>query len=208
MAKAKTPVIKLSPEEALAAFVLKVQKPGARQNIFIGIDPGAEGALGLLCGRECLVLDIPTSKMTRAKKTKSGKRGTTTIFDEAAICRLFNQLKPVKERVHIILEQQLVQSARKFKQTLQTAFRVGYSFGMWPLFLTSRRYSFETVYPVVWKKAMGLTGKDKPFAMRLAQRMFPKADLVHKCHHNRAEALLLAVYGQRRFVPETDRVRG
>jgi crossover junction endodeoxyribonuclease RuvC len=69
---------------------------------------------------------------------------------------------------------------------------------MWPLFLASKGSYVEEVVPTVWKKAMGLAGKDKEAARLKACGLFPHAGLSLKKDHNRAEALLLADYLRRR----------
>jgi hypothetical protein len=51
------------------------------------------------------------------------------------------------------------------------------------------------VTPVVWKKALKLPGgKNKKPALRLARETFPNVDLRLEKHHNRAEALLIALW--------------
>ena len=56
----------------------------------------------------------------------------------------------------------------------------------WPLTL---------VEPEAWKRYFKL-GKDKEEARALAQRLYPEVDLHRKKDHNKAEALLIARYGQ------------
>jgi hypothetical protein len=53
-----------------------------------------------------------------------------------------------------------------------------------------------TVRPAVWKRALG-QGKDKEACQLRAMQLFPSANLRLKKHHGRAEAFLLALYGQR-----------
>ena len=55
---------------------------------------------------------------------------------------------------------------------------------------------YTTVRPVIWKRALGL-GKDKEACRLRAMQLFLSADLRLKKHHGWAEALLLALYGQR-----------
>jgi len=50
--------------------------------------------------------------------------------------------------------------------------------------------------PQIWKKAFSL-GKDKEQTRLRAQQLFPGTALRRKKDHGRAEALLLALYGQR-----------
>ena len=60
----------------------------------------------------------------------------------------------------------------------------------------------EHLPPGIWKKAMGLSAKTKDakdMARTMAQRMYPSADLHLKKHHNRAESILIARYGQNEY---------
>ena len=64
-------------------------------------------------------------------------------------------------------------------------------------------YRVETVRPQDWKRAMGLTGKDKRASMELASSLFPA--LAHEFvrvtrDDGKAEALLIAEYGRRHLL--------
>ncbi|HEY6925972.1 MAG TPA: hypothetical protein VI653_21000 [Steroidobacteraceae bacterium] len=65
----------------------------------------------------------------------------------------------------------------------------------------------ELVAPATWKRALGLinpgaSDTEKKLASRSrAQMLFPNADLDRAKDHNRAEALLIAHYGQRLAKP-------
>lgn len=174
--------------------------------IVVGIDPGANGAIGFLCDRVYLVMDIPTVKVevTRVKtlskkeqkatgnKTKKEK-GKSTRFNYAVIGDLFRVLRDVKSRVSIILEQAPIRMGPVFTNGDVLLNR---AYAMWPLFLHYNSYQLEEVVPVIWKRAMGLT-KDKERSRLKAMKMYPKADIKLKKHEGRAEALLLAAYWQR-----------
>jgi crossover junction endodeoxyribonuclease RuvC len=54
----------------------------------------------------------------------------------------------------------------------------------------------ELITPMQWKRALGLK-KEKDDALDRARLMYPTASLDRKKDHNRAEALLIAHYGQR-----------
>lgn len=191
------------------AFVAAVQQPGAANTIFIGIDPGASGAIGLLCGRVATAVDIPTIKVDRlrtkklseaeqlatGRKTKSSK-GSTTKFNYPLIVRLFRILKPVKERLVVALEQGQIQVRGKGANAYN-GFRVGVAYGIWPLFLAQKGYDVEEFAPGAWKTRMGLAGKDKEASRAKALGLWPKAPLLRKQDHDRAEALLLAEHCRR-----------
>lgn len=180
--------------EVLLAFVEKVLT--SRTNVFVGIDPGADGAIAVIGGRNCCVLDIPTVKV--ARKRKGGKAGTTTKFNYPGIVSLFRLLKPIRSRLIVALEVAQVQIRGKGSNAY-TGFRVGVGYGLWPLFLCSKGYYVEEFAPVKWKRGMGLIGKDKEASRHKALGMFPSADIRRKKDHNRAEALLLAEYMRREY---------
>lgn len=184
---------KPDPVLVLEAFFASIP---ADKEIFAGIDPGAEGAMGFLCGSKQAVIDIPVLEVKLPRKTRGGKNATKTVFDHPRILDVFRPIKAVKDRLRICLEQSQVQVKGKGSNAL-TGFRVGVSYGMWPLFLMSRSYSVTEVAPISWKKTMQLTGKDKEYARKAAISLWPKADIRLVKDHNRAEALLLAEHLRR-----------
>jgi hypothetical protein len=65
---------------------------------------------------------------------------------------------------------------------------------MWPLYLHAWHFaSFVEYRPSVWKKYFGLK-HDKNASRTLGLRHFPQAPLARVKDHDRAEALLLALY--------------
>lgn len=165
--------------------------------IFVGIDPGSEGAIGFLCGNFACVVDIPTYKTERSGKKLDGSSKTKTLFDHRAIVELFEPFNPLRKRIRVCVEEAQVQIKGKGANAY-TGFRVGVGFGMWSLFFTALDYYHEVVAPISWKKNMGLQGKDKEFSRMKAAAMFPNVKLTRKADHNRAEGLLLAEYLRRK----------
>lgn len=160
--------------------------------IFLGIDPGAAGAVSFLHpsnNSKSIAVDIPTLK---AKIKKKGKVSYRTHADLAAIWGLFKSFKRAFGELHVTIEQQQPMP----RDTALTAFSVGKNFAMWPLFFYSHGVSHDTIRPVAWKKQMGLIRKDKEAARLKAQQMFPGASLKRKKDHNRAESLLIAECGR------------
>ena len=164
---------------------------GGDQPIYIGIDPGVEGGIGLIHPTDpslTTALDIPTTQITLQTKSKKKKVQHRTRYDLAEIWRWFQVIKEWRHRVVICLEQ--TQAIRK--DTPITAFSMGTGYAMWPLFLLSHELVLEEREPGDWKRKMGLFGKDKEFSRLKAQKLWPKAPLFNVGHHNRAEALLIA----------------
>lgn len=56
------------------------------------------------------------------------------------------------------------------------------------------RYPLVLVSPQKWKKHHDLIGKDKNASLEMARKLFPDAELRLKKHHNRAEALMIALW--------------
>ena len=81
-------------------------------------------------------------------------------------------------------------------QGVRSMFTVGVGFGVWLGLLGALEIPYTRVQPAVWKRKLALQNSDKETARLLAQQLFPAADLRLKKHHDRAEALLLALYGQ------------
>ena len=50
---------KLEPEEVVRDLVLRAV-PSQGEGVYVGIDPGADGAIALLCGESYCVVDVPT----------------------------------------------------------------------------------------------------------------------------------------------------
>lgn len=189
--------------------------------VILAIDPGISGALALsLVSRDgkrvlkTITCDIPTVTI----KKNSGKGRSE--YDHTGILGLLKPLliatRKGKFEMHACIEkmapnvgmQSRIKAAMIAKKTGQkvrvfagdtpiTAFSMGWSGGMWPLFLQSWNVSMTLVVPALWKSAMRLSRTDKEASRQMATRQFPKLAtkyLSAKSHHNRAEALLLVLY--------------
>jgi crossover junction endodeoxyribonuclease RuvC len=168
-----------------------------KEPIYIGIDPGTTGAIGLIHPDEndlTLAIDIPAVKIAINAKTRKGKPRKRRMFDLGAIWKIFQPIKEYRDRVVVCLEKA---QTRPTDNGL-TGLAVGISYGLWPLFLHSHEIILEEEIPSVWKRRMGLLGADKEASRRKAQELFPSASLSRAKDHNRAEALLLAAYIKKR----------
>ena len=180
--------------EVVAEFVRAIAK--SKQLAFIGIDPGKKGAIGLVHPTNsnlCTAIDIPMRKVSGKGKTKGGNVKQLNLYDDNRIWQMFKLLLPYAGRLLITLEEGQAHAV----DTAVTAFSVGWGTGMWPLFLLSHDFALEPVKPPVWKRAMGLTGKDKEWSRLMAQRLWPNAPLCRKKDDGRAEAMLLAEWSRR-----------
>lgn len=147
--------------------------------IIMGIDPGVSGALAYI-GTRCesfYAQDLPVI---------AGDLSAGQLFE---IVRKANPDVCVVERVNAFPG-----------QGVSSVWRFGRAYGAILAVLACASIKTELVTPTVWKKAMGLPGKDKEKARELALRLFPNAEplLRYKKDHGKAEALLIAEYWRRK----------
>lgn len=162
---------------------------------YIGIDPGLDGGLAFI-GNEKIeiktcVYGIPT--LTR----KKGK-GTKREYNINALVGLLRILTQDIARADLIAYLESVHAMPK--QGVVSQFTFGQGFGIWQGLLAALEIPYELIIPQRWKKEMlDGTGKDKEASRLKALRMFPSLtkELSLKKDEGKAEALLIAAYGQR-----------
>jgi crossover junction endodeoxyribonuclease RuvC len=151
--------------------------------IYIGIDPGLTGAVGVLYEGVTAVHDIPT--------IAAGKGVVKREIDAHSLARLIAGLGPLDQQ-RAILERTSAMPG----QGVASMFSMGVSRGVILGVLGTLGIVYEEVVPVAWKRAYGLIGAEKDMGRRFAMQRFPSAawQLDRIKDHNRAEALLLADY--------------
>lgn len=138
---------------------------------YIGIDPGATGAMAILWSisgdHEIEVFDY--SPMVWEYFPMASKSIVTVI-----------------EQVHAMPG-----------QGVTGVFNFGMNYGWWLGVLAVAGHAPIQVSPQRWKKHFGLIGQPKDASRELAIKLFPKLkkELSLKKHHGRADALLIAKYG-------------
>jgi len=143
-------------------------------DIYIGIDPGINGAIACVTGDDMFTIPCPK-----------------TILDMA---NSVDQLVEIHEhtgyRIHAIIE--AVHSMPK--QGVVSTFKFGCNYGQWLGILASSRIPYTQVTPQVWMKHYKSMPKDKTarknHLKHLAQQRYPK----HKVTLKTADAILLAEY--------------
>jgi crossover junction endodeoxyribonuclease RuvC len=152
--------------------------------ISLGIDPGLTGALTVLDGDGTLVAvhDAPVLTLLTT-------RGTRQEYDVPGLVGLLTPY--AGPQVHVTIEESQAMPG----QGVRSMFTIGLGFGLWLGVLTALALPYTRVRPGPWKRALHL-GTDKEQSRLRAQQLFPGAELRLKKHHGRAEALLLAWYGQ------------
>ena len=144
---------------------------------FLGIDPGASGAVALLSGEVVLVEDWPGDPVAAADLLRSW-----LVEHDVKLCAL--------ERV-----------ASRPGQGVSSVFAFGTNFGIWQGLLAALGVAYIMPTPQVWQKGLIVPsdGPDpKSRALSVARRLFPSVDLHRKADHGKADALLLAYHARTR----------
>ena len=161
------------------------------QRFTIGVDPGIHGAIALYQpGADGGVVDVIDFPLVATKK--AGRRTVRNEINENALAEWVINHQGQTGTAFV------EQVGAMPKQGVSSTFRFGMAYGIIRGILAARRMPYLLVRPQVWKKAMGV-GRDKDECRLLASRMFPRqADLfARKKDANRAEAVLIAVYGHK-----------
>ncbi len=151
----------------------------------IGIDPGLSGALALLEDDNTLsdIVDMPVMALT-------GKRSTVNAAEVSKILKLW-----LKDSSHVIAY--LEQVSAMPGQGVSSMFGFGVSYGIIQGTLGALGIPVIFITPQKWKKIAGLIGKEKDMARTIAQRLYPDAELARKKDIGRADALLIARFGDK-----------
>lgn len=154
--------------------------------IFIGIDPGLEGAIAVYNPTTDKVLsvhDIPT---------RDRAYGTGLEVNWTKLSELLLQLTEGEE-VLIVLEN----VGPMPKQGVTSSFSFGQTTGGIRAIIEMTCVEYILIHPVTWKKLFALVGSTKGTTLEMVRNAYP--DLVHilsrKKDHNRAEAIAIAVAG-------------
>lgn len=150
--------------------------------MFLGIDPGITGAVAVLNddGSVRLAADLPTIANGKSKRQ----------IDANTLAAI---LGPYAKGIKLAVVEKV--SAMP-KQGVSSVFNFGVAVGCVRGVLGALGIPVMYVTPTKWKGTYGLTS-DKEQSRAMATMLFPAADLHLKKDHNRAEALLLALYASK-----------
>lgn len=145
--------------------------------IYIGIDPGKDGAMAFLYPDEHPII---------------------VTFDQEIYAETL-QAAVMSQPVRCCLEK--VWGIKG--QSAAGAFSFGENFGYIRCLLEDRHIPYQLVTPRKWKKEFQVTG-DKNSSVTVCKRLFPavflrRTDRCKKDHDGMAEALLMAEYARRRL---------
>lgn len=156
---------------------------------YLGVDPGLGGALAVVseAGTALSIYDMPTLKTTKSRR----------ILDEETIVGLIHHhthggpLRAVVEAAMVLP-----------KQGSASGFKIGIGYGQILGMLAALRIPRIIVAPQKWQAAiLGKCepGTSKDRARAFAQRMWPEVNLGQRKSQDRADAMLLALYGIRHW---------
>lgn len=150
---------------------------------WIGIDPGLDGAIAVMCDGAVTFVDTPT--------VSNGKKRDMDLYACARLLRAFAELE-----VMVVIE--AVHSMPG--QGVASTFSFGKGFGAWLGILAALDIPHQAVAPQTWKAVMLRDcPKEKDASRVKAMQLYPRiADqLSRKKDHGRADALLMAAWAQR-----------
>lgn len=153
--------------------------------MIIGIDPGLTGAIAWLNEDDLSfinVVDMPTMALTGARRQ----------VNAAELAKIINET--LDKEVGIIY---LERVSAMPKQGVSSVFSFGMSYGIVLGVVAALGLPMALATPQSWKKRAGLIGKEKDAARTLAQQLYPAAPLGRKMDCGRADALLIARFGQK-----------
>ncbi len=158
----------------------------------IGIDPGLSGAIGIIGaegGQFLNVSDMPVMKIMMVNNAKARVKNCVNAKMLYDLLKLWELYGPIKE---VWIEH----VSSRPGDGVASAFSFGDTFGSIKAVTACLGLSSNLVRPQVWKKHFGLTA-DKEEARLAAITLVPGAEafLSRKKDHDRAEALLIALYG-------------
>lgn len=160
--------------------------------VFIGIDPGKDGAMAFLGWRPSEPVIVSFDELVYADRLRH----------VSPRMRIAEQELNATMRVDAIETFAVVEHVNAMPgQGVTSCFSFGRNFGFILGLLTACQIPYQLVRPQVWKKEFGCTS-DKNTSVEVAQRLYPNADLYRterctKPHDGKAEALLLAEWGRR-----------
>lgn len=155
---------------------------------YVGIDPGLNGAVGILQRPGFLFITDTPSVVVRGSKKE---------YVLSEMVRLLEGLP--KDRTHVFIER--VHSMPG--QGVASMFSMGMGYGLWLGIISALGLPHTKISPVSWKKDMmqGM-GKEKSASVVRAAELYPEAELFGprgKALDGRGDALLIATYGMREY---------
>lgn len=158
----------------------------------VGIDPGLGGALALVSRYGSSIELINVEDMPTTPKT--GKGGNQ--LDPSRLCAVLSDWSVRLNHgapIHTWIERVGAMPG----QGVTSMFSFGEGCGVLRGVLGAMGWPIHYVAPISWKKAVGLKGFDKVYALTVAKQLLPATadQFTAKKHLGRADAALIAYYG-------------
>ena len=150
--------------------------------IVCGIDPGITGAIAFYDTIDQAIVDV--FDMPTITDAGRGKKQRLNVPEIASMLR--------SSFVGLVRVEQV---ASRPGQGVASTFNFGRGYGNLEAVVQTLGIPIAYVTPNTWKKAAGLIGSDKDAARGRALQDFPDLDLSKKKHIGRADAILIAKYG-------------
>jgi len=164
--------------------------------IYVGVDPGVTGAVAFLQDGDTRIADIPVLTVPNGnrKETMIDARELASMIQNTILSMNHDyQLIPNKYEIIVVLEK-----TQPMKDSAMTAFSMGQTRGIIIAVAALMEIPIINVTPQKWKKHFGLLNCEKDASRTLAMERFPllRDQLRRKKDHDRAEAVLIALYGK------------
>lgn len=164
------------------------------EKLFVGIDPGLNGAVALLGMASGFlgVWDTPTITVRSSGKNRNK-------YQTAQMVSILDAVKGYGGEI-VVVGMELVNAMPG--QGVTSMFGLGKGCGLWEGITSALQMPLSFVTPQVWKKALlgAGVGSDKSASLLRAQALFPKAapQLSRKKDDGRADAILIAEFFRRK----------
>lgn len=150
--------------------------------MYVGVDPGKKGGVAIIDGDSVEVYAWDDQ----------------TFVDTMSVC--MGRGRARNERVIAAVEKVGAMPG----QGVTSMFSFGQSYGFIMGVLRALGISYQLVPPAVWKREFGLLRADKQASIETCKQLFPGVSLLpgeqcRKDSDGMAEALLIALYAQRKF---------
>ncbi len=165
----------------------------------LGIDPGISGAVALLGSDGSVHFWNTPSIKTGGKRDYDSANMQEILLDAVSVARLQDRLLPKAEPLGLYLHAYIERAQAMPKQGTTSMFNYGKGYGLWLGLLIGIGIPHTLVSPRRWKMAMMADmAKDKGASLLRAKQLFPQcaSQLQLVKDHDKAEALLIAAYGQ------------
>lgn len=145
--------------------------------IYIGIDPGKEGSVSVIDGKDICAIPTPV------------------VEKEYDMAGMYGILVGRNKDAFAVVERSTAMPG----QGVVSMFEFGRGYGLWLMALTASGIPFQIVHPRVWTRIIlgGSPGKDKSRSFHVARRMFPQWQPKLKKEYQYCDSILLAEYARR-----------